>query len=95
MLLLCAAVMFSFSLAHLLSHFIYLKMDRIRRVDSRLVNTKGSEEENKSTKEIIVSLSIIYYSNVQQVFNDQKYLSDELNEVTLKFIFIIFGCLGS
>lgn len=67
-------------------------MDRIRRVDSRLVNTKGSEEENKSTKEIIVSLSIIYYSNVQQVFNDQKYLSDELNEVTLKFIFIISQC---
>lgn len=67
-------------------------MDRIRRVDSRLVNTKDSEEENKSTKEIIVSLSIIYYSNVQQVFNDQKYLSDELNEVTLKFIFIISQC---
>lgn len=67
-------------------------MDRIRRVDSRLVNTKGSEEENKSTKEIIVSLSIIYYSNVQQVFNDQRYLSDELNEVTLKFIFIISQC---
>lgn len=82
----------SCSLAHSLSHFIYIKMDRIGRVDSRLVNTRGSENENKSTKKRIVSLSIIYYSNVQQVFIDQKQLSNELNEVTLKFIFIISQC---